>query len=217
MKSTLPWTGLPFALAGAVLAFELVREQTVLTWRHGPLMIGWSWGHGGLLLPLLAVVAAGAIWAVAFIAVAVKRRAAGGAFGVAVITTYLTAVGLVLVPYEWWQRASVRLLADGPHAADFVSLAAARGDLTTMRAFLAHGTAVDARTSHGSTALHAAAVGGQHDAAELLLARGANPNALNGNGDSPLAVAESAHQSGVARLLRARGAVSITDPARPPR
>jgi hypothetical protein len=212
MTSTLSWTGLPFALASAVLAFELVREQTVLTWRHGPLMIGWSWGHSGFLLPLLAVVAAGAIWAAVFIAIAAKRRTVS-ALGAAVLTTYLTSVGLVFVPYEWWQRASVHVLANGPHAADFVSLAAARGDLTTIRVFLRHGTAVDARTSHGSTALHAAAVGGQAGAAELLLDRGAEPNALNDNGDSPLTVAESAHQPDVARLLRARGAVSITGSA----
>jgi hypothetical protein len=213
MKSVLFWTGLPFAFASAVLAIELVREQTVLTWRHGPLMIGWSWGHAGLLLPLLALAAAGAVWAVVFIAIAMKRRSVGGPFGVAVITIYLTSVGLLLVPYEWWQRASVRLLADGPHAAEFLSLAASRGDLTTMRAFLTHGVAVDARKADGSTALHAAAIGGQHDAAELLLTRGANPNAVDHDGDSPLAKAELAHQLDVARLLRARGAVWITGPA----
>jgi hypothetical protein len=210
MKSVLVWTGLPFAFASAVLAIELVREQTVLTWRNGPLMIGWSWGHGGLLLPLMALVAAGAVWAVVFIAIALKRRAVGGPLGVAVITIYLTSVALLLVPYGWWQRASVRLLADGPHAAEFLSLAASRGDLSTMRAFLTHGTAVDARKADGSTALHAAAIGGQLDAAELLLIRGANPNTVDNDGDSPLAVAESARQLDVARLLRARGAVWIS-------
>jgi hypothetical protein len=158
----------------------------------------------------MALVAAGAVWAVVFIAIALKRRTVGGPLGAAVITIYLTSVALLLVPYGWWQRASVRLLADGPHAAEFLSLAASRGDLSTMRAFLTHGTAVDARKADGSTALHAAAIGGQRDAAELLLIRGANPNAVDNDGDSPLAVAESARQQDVARLLRARGAVWIS-------
>lgn len=159
MKSVLFWTGLPFAFASAVLAIELVREQTVLTWRHGPLMIGWSWGHAGLLLPLLALAAAGAVWAVVFIAIAMKRRSVGGPFGVAVITIYLTSVGLLLVPYEWWQRASVRLLADGPHAAEFLSLAASRGDLTVDH--------------DGDSPLAKAELAHQLDVARLLRARGA--------------------------------------------
>lgn len=56
--------------------------------------------------------------------------------------------------------------------------AAARGDTTQIKAFIAQGEKPDVRDAHGRTPLHVAVYSGHHEAMRALTAAGANPNAL---------------------------------------
>jgi len=50
-----------------------------------------------------------------------------------------------MLPYEAWLKLFTGRLADSPNAGDFLASAAAWGDLTAVKTFLARGTPVDAR------------------------------------------------------------------------
>ncbi|HEV8358953.1 MAG TPA: ankyrin repeat domain-containing protein [Candidatus Thermoplasmatota archaeon] len=73
-------------------------------------------------------------------------------------------------------------------------LAAHFGQQECVRALLAGGAEVDARSANanGNTPLHAAAAGAQPEAIEQLLARGADPRALDAQGHTPLHIAAGA-------------------------
>lgn len=74
--------------------------------------------------------------------------------------------------------------------------AAAHGALDDVRRLVEAGAEVDARSEHGGTALHAAALGGHSEIAQLLLARGADVNAENHQGMTPFFAALSDQNGG---------------------
>jgi hypothetical protein len=210
MKRKIPrfliWTGIPFAIAGAILATRLVAEQTIMSWRGGPQFIGGS-AHSLADLGLILLVLAGLLWVLVFAIYAVLRRTLGGRLGVCVIAIYLASVAICRVPYATWQRIFADRIAAGGHAGDFMTRAAAYGDVETLRALIDAGVGVDTLSESGSSALCIAAEEGQLEAAEYLLARGADINGADGC--SPLAHAESyeiRRKKEVAQLLRTRGA-----------
>jgi len=176
-----------------------------MSWRGGPQFIGGS-AHSLADLGLILLVLAGLLWVLVFAIYAVLRRTLGGRLGVCVIAIYLASVAICRVPYATWQRIFADRIAAGGHAGDFMTRAAAYGDVETLRALIDAGVGVDARSESGSSALCLAAEEGQLEAVEYLLARGADINGADGC--SPLQHAESyeiRRKKEVAQLLRTRG------------
>jgi ankyrin repeat protein len=120
----------------------------------------------------------------------------------------LTALllGILCVPYGSWQRLGADAIAKGPHAAEFLTFAAATGDLATVESLLTRGVSINAVDSEGSTAIYGAAVEGQLTVIEYLLAHGADPNIPNQYGQTPLGAAREMHRSDAERYLLAHGA-----------
>jgi ankyrin repeat protein len=103
-----------------------------------------------------------------------------------------------------WDRFSVSKLARSPEAGDRFLQAVVAGNVATVRAFLAHGIAIN-NCYLGWTALHVAASEGRTQMARYLLDQGANLNAVDTGSSTPVDVAEGQHHDDTVALLRARG------------
>jgi hypothetical protein len=91
-------------------------------------------------------------------------------------------------------------------AATALHLAALANDPELIRALLAAGGRVDARTGAGQTPLWLACNGGHLAAAQALLAAGADPNARSAEGYSPLGRVPG-NEPALMALLRSHGGV----------
>jgi hypothetical protein len=198
--------GVLAVLATVCLSARLVWEQTALTVSSGPQMVGFSLAHSGAGFFLLAAPFFAAIWALITFALIAFRKESFRNLTVLLLTVYISSVLVLFVPYGFWQRLCVKTLANGPHAGEFVSYAAATGDLKTVEAFVSHGVSPEVRNeSNDATPLHGAAVEGQLEVIEYLVSRGASVNALNAYGDSPMENARSMNRAEAMRLLQSHG------------
>lgn len=197
--------GYVFVVCSWLLATDIVWEQTALSWQRGPQMVGFSLMHSGTGALLLLVVFAGIAWALAaLIAAAVTRSLPRKTL--VLLAAYGLAMGLLSVPYGFWQRLFISKFPPA-QACAFSAYAAGGGDVKTVRAFVEHGAGVNCMDRNG-TPLHAAAARGQLEVIEYLVARGADVNALDPFGDSVLAVAMQAdsRQAETQALLARHGA-----------
>jgi ankyrin repeat protein len=121
------------------------------------------------------------------------------------LLAYVLAWGVIVAPYEFWQRLFIAKFSPAS-ATEFFVDAAAAGYLRTMKAFLERGVDVNAQSRNG-TALHGAAFAGELEAIDFLISRGADVNAINAYGDSPLANAMKARKraNGTQALLAKHG------------
>ena len=190
------------------LAARLIWEMTVLTWKQGPQMVGFSLAHGvGVLLFLFPLLLC--LWLLAvitqFIVWKTKQQAPASSSWTAA-SCGLLLVAVLSLPQSFWNVVFVRQLARGPHASESFVYAAGSGDSYVVRAMLKRGTDVNATDHEGNTALHIAAGGGRTALVSYLLAHGAAVNKVNLYGDSPLELAVENHRTGVENILLARGA-----------
>lgn len=84
--------------------------------------------------------------------------------------------------------------------------AAQTGTYAALERLLAEGTAIDARSGAGETALMLAAARGRLDVIGLLIERGADVNAVTDAGNTALMLAAARGQVDAARALVERGA-----------
>jgi Ankyrin repeats (3 copies) len=196
----------------AALAARLIWEQTVWSWERGPQWVGFSLLHGALgafAIPMFLSPPVLALWIVvsaAYVLWRLAKRRPLSRVSFMAMGLSIALIGTLLLPYGLWQRAFVGRLASGPHAGEFLTNAAAVGDLATVKAFLAHGTPVDVRNHSGQTGLHSAAVPGQTAVIKYLIAMGADVNAIDRSGDSPLEVATTQNHTEAAKYLADHGA-----------
>lgn len=188
---SLLFVGFPIVAAAWALAIRLVWEQTFLTWERGPQMVGFALMHSGLGILLILTLYVGLLWLVIVLIAAARAKTLGGKLGAGLLISYALAWGLILTPYGFWQRISVDKY-DPAQLTDLFTRAAATGDLSTVKTFLAKGVDINAQGRYG-TALHGAAVEGQVEVIEYLIEHGADVNAINVYGDSPLANAMQAN------------------------
>ncbi len=194
----------------AYLAGRLVYEQTLLSWRNGPQMVGFSLAHSGPILLLLASVGLMAFWLAGVMGRSLWAQLRGKAVSPwrwAVLAVTVSLFLLLAVPYATWQNLSSARLASGPHAPEFLNYAAATGNLRLVESFLRRGIDVNTQDVDGTTALYGAAVEGQLKIIELLIARGADVNLRNKWGHSPLYAARATKRDEVIRILEAHGAI----------
>jgi hypothetical protein len=199
--------GVILLFGSGVLAARLIWEQTALTWERGPQNIGYSFIHGSgailVFFPLVLVVWLAA--SVTYTLWRLLRRRPLSRSSVIVMVLSIGLLGVLWLPYGFWQRSFIDRLISGPHAGKFFVYDAAVGDLATVKAFLAHGIPVDIQVD-GKTALHGAAVEGQLEVIKYLIAAGADVNATDRLGTSPLDVAISENHKEAAAYLSDHGA-----------
>jgi len=204
------WIGVLCVLPSVILATRLIWEQTVLSIQNGPQMVGFSLAHSPLGILLFLGPVAGAVWSIAAIVVIVRRRSWHDPIRLGLLGAFGLCILLMTLPYGFWQRLLAGAHAHGPYVGEYVSYAAATGDLATVKAFLAQGVSVNVRNEHdGATPLHAAAVEGQTAVINYLLSKGADVNALNAYADSPLQDAISMNRADAMAVLKAHGGENI--------
>jgi hypothetical protein len=93
-----------------------------------------------------------------------------------------------------------------PKDIDTILLAAARGDVATVHAFLEGGMPLVAANHPGDTALGRAVASGHPEVVRILLGRGGDVNARDANGYTPLINAAIFGHAEVARVLLQGGA-----------
>ncbi len=203
--------GYVILIGSAGLTCRLIWEQTVWTWSRGPQMVGFSLLHGGgailILFPILLI-----IWFLSVIILTIWhliKRQSIAKFTWAVMGCAAIILILLQLPYGFWQRLFINRLAIGQYAGEFLTYAAATGDLSTVKALVEHGVPVDITNREGKTGLHTAAVEGQTKVIDFLISKGANVNAIDRWGDSPLEIAISEKHNEAAKLLTDNGAQRI--------
>lgn len=187
-------------IAPALLAADMVWENTALSWNHGPQMIGFTLTHTAGII-LFPAIFASIAWVLVSLCLptfrARKWRLSNllGALGIVVL------LGVASLPYGFWVGTFASRIAQGPYATEFLTYMAALGERSAVQALLDRGVGVNTQERDG-TALHGAAVQGELEVMELLIARGADVNAINVYGDSPLANAiQGRHRQEEAKAL----------------
>jgi hypothetical protein len=203
--------GLIAALSGAALAVRIVWEETALTWRDGPQMVGFTLAHSYATLLVDAVLLLVAWIATILIraAITLRRRRRFTRWDAVHCVVAVIVLAALNIPYGWWQTLFAERLARGTYAGEFLTFAAATGDLRTVKALVVHGTPLTAQSLDGQNGMGAAAVGNQVPVLEYFLHGGLEVNTLNASGDSPLDQALGNHSTSAAEYLRSHGAVSI--------
>ena len=207
----LVFSGIPLILFAAVLAVRIVWEETLLTLREGPQMLGFSLAHGPGVILLFALPLLIAWLAVAFVTMVVslsRRKRLSRGFWLTVVCAGVV-LGVSALPATFWQWMFIERFAQSEHAANLMTYAAAEGNVRTVRGYLNHGVLLEARNYEGSTSAFTAAAGGSVSVLELLSLAGADLNAVNLYGDSPLEGATENHHDAAAAFLRSKGALLI--------
>jgi hypothetical protein len=195
----------------ALFTAHEIWEETFWTWRDGPHILVWSdlYSRRVFLFPCLVMLVPWlAVALVTMLHSFAKRRRVSRAL----CATFVAGAAVLAVeslPYGLWQRWFADRLAHGPHAEEFLLFAADRGDLETVKAFLACGVAIDSRDRDGKTGLHLAAARDHIEVLNYLLSRSADPNAVDRFGDSPLETAAVAKKNQAVQLLETQGAKRI--------
>jgi hypothetical protein len=210
-KETWFWRAvwLPAYVLTVLLTLRLVYEQTWLSWQRGPQMIGFSLAHSGWALPLFAGTLFMVVWSVAATVLLIAQRLRHGAVSPGIRKRWLMAIAtlcITFLPERAWRYPLLRIAGHGDNASEWLTHAAATGDLPTVRLLLQGGVPVDARTEDNSTALIGASVEGKLEIVDTLLRRGADVNAKTRFGTTAiLAAVEMGHRD-VADFLMRHGA-----------
>ena len=169
------WLASLFSLS---LGFELVYEQTILTWQNGPQMVGFSLAHihgEFLAVGMLATLMVHA-WLAIFIGLALYRLSHGVRISVGGWMQFVAlTLGAIMfyVPYSGWQLLTIKLAGPGRRAADQLVDAAGSDRRYLLEMLLRSGVPVDAR-GYSGTALNASCLAGHMELARHLTAQGAD-------------------------------------------
>jgi hypothetical protein len=198
--------GYVFVAGAALLVGRIVYEETLLTWRNGPQMVGFAMAHGALpfvvdagLIGLLG----GSLWAIASLVLLFRKRSRIPLTDWIPLVCLCLLATLLFVPYETWEEVTVRIAGPGSHGSVFMLQAAAHGRRRMVLYFLRKGYDVNYEDSGGTTPLSAAAVGGDQGMMNLLVSRGADANRQNRWGENALmAASETGQLEAVKNLLQ---------------
>src|ERR1700682_376643 len=179
MKKTPPrwvWlSGILLTIGTLPLVLCLVWEMTLLTWRNGPQMIGFSLMHASAELFILGALfwIGDVVWWLGVFFMAIFRRVAlAGTNWLALAT-----VGVILVcpfvPYGVWQGLTASVLGLSPASKDILVQLAAEGSIFGAKTLLGKGIDANVFGGNGCTPLVAAAYGKHTAMVTLLLRRGA--------------------------------------------
>jgi len=203
--------GIPLVLFALMLMARMLWEETFLTRRFGPQMLGFSLAHGyGAILFLGPILLS--LWLiVAFVGLIVYliRHRPIASLTKAVAAAGVLILGMLSIPPEFWIWLLAGWFAGSPKVADIVTAAAYQNQVRTTIRLMNHGVSVNATDYQGDTPLHAAAAQGNVTLIEFLLARHAPVNQVNFYGDSPLQRAYENHHADAIRILESSGAQRV--------
>lgn len=199
--------GVVLATTAALFTARIVCEQTLLAWNGDVRMTGFPVPQFVLDWIGLLWVLAALVWAVATLALSVRRKSRLSATNKWLIAIIVLCCGLWLITAEQWKLLVLRVHGAEHAPKSWMIDAAASGELRLLGYLLATGADPDVRTSGGQSALGAAAAAGQTATARLLIARGAHVESRTSlTLDTPLTEAAQMNQLDMVRLLLDHGA-----------
>jgi hypothetical protein len=175
--SVLGWTIL---FGTALFSVRFVYEQTILTWRDGWQMVGFSLAHthpGFLVVGGLSAICAH-VFLIVLLGFVIAARLRGRPLprpSLVLVLTLGLVTGILYVPYTGWMTLMVKVWGPGQHGDSFLSFAAAEHHPHLARTLIDSGVPVDAPYD-GHTALNAACVEKDAPIAKYLLSKGADLN-----------------------------------------
>ena len=204
------WKFAGYACLGfqAILTARIVYEETFLTWRHGPQMVGFTMVHAFpfvLLAGMLGQVGACIWWILSIIRLARRSNRVTGTDWIPLFFVPVCVV-LLATPYAFWERLVIQIAGPGTHGPEFMAEAAAEGRLALVKYLVAHGVSANSNLSDSPTPLSAAAGGGHTDIALYLISVGADVSHRNMLGDTPLHDAAEMGHLDTVKALVAHGA-----------
>jgi hypothetical protein len=179
MRFSKPWAVCGYALFVLIapLVARVLYEETVLTHRYGPQMVGYSLMHGSWALPTAVALVVGVVGIPIYLVwssvLLIRRR-----FRIS-MTDWIplaAVVGLTLlssVPYVTWEELIVRILGPGERGQDFMIDGIVAGNRRLVGLLLAKGCDINYEDEAGRSPLSAAAVVGETKMLRFLLAKGA--------------------------------------------
>jgi hypothetical protein len=162
-------------------AIRYVYEETVLTWRYGWQMVGFSVSHlypGFMLLGIVGIICAH-VFLLVWLVRAIVRRIRGQRMSrrsIAIATVVAAVIGLFYVPYAGWMMLMVEIGGPGPNGNSYLSYATALHHPTLAKILINKGVPVDAPYGE-RTPLNGACVVKDERMARYLISRGAKMNA----------------------------------------
>ncbi len=176
-RSPLALFGLVAIITSAPYVLRLIYEETILTWRDGDQMVGFSVVHafpqllilGGLGLLGVHLFLLAWLGSSAFALFRRRRPPSQHLLLVATATAMLLAIYL---PYAGWMTLLVRTVGPGEHGDSFLIFAAAEHHPGLAKALLENGVPVDS-DFNGHTALDTACFRKDISMARFLLSNGA--------------------------------------------
>ena len=205
------WTVIGYILVADVAIFtgRIVYEETILTWKNGPQMVGFAMAHimPPLLLTGLIGVIGGLLWLIFSVTLLFRRRFRLPWFDLLPILLLLLAGVTLSIPYETWEELMVRTLGRSMYGGEFLVQAAGEDKQSFVAFLLRQGCDINDRSRDGSTPLSAASVEGHLKMVEFLISKGAEINRKDGlSGESALMAAAEMGQLEVVKVLLSDGA-----------
>ena len=206
------WTILGYLLvcAAAILVTRILYEETILTWRTGPQMLGFAMAHGALPFVLITgVIGLPGIllWLAVSVVLLIRKKFRLPVVDWIPIILSLLLVGLISIPYEAWEELMVRIAGPSSHGNDFLVQAAAQDKQRFVTLLLTKGYDINYENHGGTTPLSATSVGGHEKMIRFLISRGAEVNRKDRlSGETPLIGAAEMGQFGSVKVLLEDGA-----------
>ena len=201
-------TGYLLLCAAAILVARILYEETVLTWRNGPQMVGFAMAHGALApIFILGSIALPGIllWLAVSLMLLMWKKFRLLAWIPAILSILLVA--LLSVPYEAWEELMVRIAGPGSHGSDFLVQAAGQDKRRFVALLLRKGYDVNYEDHGGATPLSATSLGGHEKMIHFLISKGAQVNRKDRMiGETPLIGAAEMGQLGSVKALLENGA-----------
>jgi hypothetical protein len=205
------WTlaGYVFFLPVLLLGLRILYEETILTWKSGPQMVGFALMHihpGLAILGMLGFVL-GAFWVMASLVLILWRRRRPGLVAFVPLIGISALSLLASVPYDMWEVVDVDLAGPGDSGVRFLADAAATGHEKAVGHLLGLGLDINSEDSGGRCVLSAAAVGGNVRMIQFALAHGAQINRHDHlAGETALMAAAEMGRANAVDYLLAKGA-----------
>ena len=202
-------TGYVVFAVSAIFVGRIVYEETILTWKNGPQMVGFALAHGAAPLILVAGLVGlpcGLLWMLVSLPLLFRRKFRVPVFDWLPMALLSFLVVTLSIPYETWEELLVRTVGSPAHGGAFLVQAAAQDKLRFVKLLLREGYDINFETG-GTTPLSGASNGGHEEMIKFLISKGADPNRKNGvSGESAFMSAAEMGQLGAVKVLLSSGA-----------
>lgn len=139
-----------------LLCWTLVSQQTVVSWKHGPQMVGWALIHSGIGVLLILAMYAALAWAAVTALIAIFSRTRRNMTSIAGAVIVAVSTAMASAPYGFWVSLFADRIAGTEHATEFLVWMAATDEISAVQALLDAGVPINESDRRGIQPIEAA-------------------------------------------------------------